>query len=350
VRLGDTAPQVNTLTKHQTFGEESVTRAICSPFCYSAGRQIFTRFRLTSSAGRGLRDRMCEAITSDVGATLILFAASIFVFILFVASYSQRGTWLALCSMSTTMVLGCLFISTVHDHSQVHMRFAWVASELPQLPDWQFAGDVASAFEHLAIFRRCKIGQQGCNAAASAASLPMKDVVKQAAAAETKPAWRLTADDRDYLIRTIAFEASGESATAKIAVAYVILNRKKSGRWGDNIKAVVTQPGQFEPWETKRTEIEGLSPDDPRYKSAAVVADAVLSGQTPDPTAGATHFLNPTIVRERRGGELPSWAHGQGLPIGNHTFYLPEEGDTSPRQAEMTIVDPRFMPTPRGDH
>jgi spore germination cell wall hydrolase CwlJ-like protein len=350
VRVGDIAPQVNTLTKHQTFGEESVTRAICSPFCYSAGRQIFTRFRLTGSAGRGLRDRMCEAITSDVGATLILFAASIFVFILFVASYSQRGTWLALCSMSTTMVLGCLFISTVHDHSQVHMRFAWVASELPQLPDWQFAGDVASAFEHLAIFRRCKIGQQGCNAAASAASLRMKDVVKQPAAAETKPAWRLTDDDRDYLIRTIAFEASGESATAKIAVAYVILNRKKSGRWGDNIKAVVTQPGQFEPWETKRTEIEGLSPDDPRYKSAAVVADAVLSGQTPDPTAGATHFLNPTIVRERRGGELPSWAHGEGLPIGNHTFYLPEEGDTSPRQAEMTIVDPRFMPTTRGDH
>ena len=169
---------------------------------------------------------MCEAITSDVGATLILFAASIFVFILFVASYSQRGTWLALCSMSTTMVLGCLFISTVHDHSQVHMRFAWVASELPQLPDWQFAGDVASAFEHLAIFRRCKIGQQGCNAAASAASLPMKDVVKQPAAAETKPAWRLTDDDRDYLIKTIAFEASGEPAMAKIAVAYVVLSSK----------------------------------------------------------------------------------------------------------------------------
>ena len=33
---------------------------------------------------------------------------------------------------------------------------------------------------------------------------------------------------------------SGEPAMAKIAVAYVVLNRKKSGRWGDNIKAVVT--------------------------------------------------------------------------------------------------------------
>jgi spore germination cell wall hydrolase CwlJ-like protein len=104
-------------------------------------------------------------------------------------------------------------------------------------------------------------------------------------------------------------------------VAYVVLNRKKSGRWGDNIKAVVTSPGQFEPWMTRRTAIEGLSPDDPRYQGAAIIADAVLTGQTPDPTAGATHFLNPVIVRVRRGGSLPSWASGKGQPIGRHVFY-----------------------------
>ena len=111
-------------------------------------------------------------------------------------------------------------------------------------------------------------------------------------------AWRQAVDERDYLIRTIAFEASGETEIGKVAVAYVVLNRKKSGRWGDNIKAVVTHPDQFEPWMTRRKEIEELSLNDPRYQSAAIIADAVLSGQTPDPTAGATHFLNPTIVRE----------------------------------------------------
>jgi hypothetical protein len=52
--------------------------------------------------------------------------------------------------------------------------------------------------------------------------------------------------------------------------------------------------------------------------------DAVLNGATPDPTAGATHFLNPEIVRGRRGGSLPAWARGEGQPIGNHTFYSPE--------------------------
>ncbi len=135
-----------------------------------------------------------------------------------------------------------------------------------------------------------------------------------------------SAEDRDYLIKTIAFEAGEEPDEGKAAVAHVVLNRTKSGRWGDTIKEVVTRPWQFEPWMTRRKEIGRLSSDDARYKDAARIADAVLSGQIPDPTAGATHFLNPTIVRERRGGSLPSWAQGEGQPIGRHTFYAPNGG------------------------
>ena len=130
--------------------------------------------------------------------------------------------------------------------------------------------------------------------------------------------------ERDYLIKTIAFEAPHESAKGKAAVAYVVLNRKKSRRWADNVKDVVTQPWQFEPWMTRRKEMESLSPDDPRYKAAARIADAVFSGDIPDPTAGATHFLNPVVVRKRRGGSLPSWTAGGGYAIGRHTFYSPD--------------------------
>ena len=158
---------------------------------------------------------------------------------------------------------------------------------------------------------------------------------------------RQRVDERDYLIRTIAFEASDETEVGKVAVAYVVLNRKKSGRWGDNIKAVVTSPGQFEPWMTRRREIEALSLNDPRYQSAAIIADAVLGGQTPDPTAGATHFLNPTIVWERRGGSLPLWASGDGLPIGRHTFYSPDGVATAPKALSLgAMVDPAFRFTP----
>jgi spore germination cell wall hydrolase CwlJ-like protein len=134
------------------------------------------------------------------------------------------------------------------------------------------------------------------------------------------------AEDRDYMIRTIAFEAAGEPEEGKIAVAHVILNRIKSGGWGESIKDVVTSPWQFEPWMTKRDEMEKLSANNPIYRDAAQIADAVLIGKMPDPTAGATYFLNPTVVRERRGGSLPSWAQGEGQPIGSHTFYRPDEG------------------------
>jgi len=151
-----------------------------------------------------------------------------------------------------------------------------------------------------------------------------------------KPAFAdYDSEERDYLIRTMVFEASGEPAEGKAAVAHVILNRKKLGKWGDNIKEVVTRPWQFEPWMTRRSEIENLSTDDPRYRKAARIADDVLSGQEPDPTAGATHFLSPTIVRQRRGGSLPRWARGDGQPIGRHTFYSPEASHAVPLQAVL---------------
>jgi spore germination cell wall hydrolase CwlJ-like protein len=144
--------------------------------------------------------------------------------------------------------------------------------------------------------------------------------------------------DRDLLIRTMVFEASGEPEEGKAAVAFVILNRERSGRWGDDIEEVVRDPWQFEPWMTQRSEMEKLSRSDPRYESAASIADAVLSGQMSDPTAGATHFLNPVVVRQRRGGSLPTWARGDGKPIGRHTFYSPSEGDAEPKQPSMSAL------------
>jgi hypothetical protein len=145
-------------------------------------------------------------------------------------------------------------------------------------------------------------------------------------------------EERDYLIRTMVFEASGETRVGMAAVAHVILNRTRNGKWGDSIKDVVTQPWQFEPWMTRRKEIMKLSPDDPRYLDAAQIADAVLAGEMPDPTAGATHFLNPVIVRQRRGGSLPKWARGEGHPIGRHTFYLPQEVAPVPARITATLA------------
>ena len=76
--------------------------------------------------------------------------------------------------------------------------------------------------------------------------------------------------------------------------------------------------------DDEAAEIENLSKDDPRYRKADRIVD-VLSGQEPDPTAGATHFLNPTIVRKRRGGSLPPWAKGDGQAMAGIRSIRPME-------------------------
>src|SRR6185437_846633 len=87
---------------------------------------------------------------------------------------------------------------------------------------------------------------------------------------------------------------------------------------------------------TRREEMKKLSLDDPRYRNAAQIADAVLTGQMPDPTAGATYFLNPAVVRQRRGGSLPSWAHGEGQSL---------EGIPSMRLiAVCRWIEPHYQP------
>jgi len=158
---------------------------------------------------------------------------------------------------------------------------------------------------------------------------------------------RASIDDeqRDYMIRTIAFEATGETEIGMAAVAHVILNRMRAGRWGDNIKEVVLKPWQFEPWMTRRSEMERMSPEDVRYQNAARIADAVLAGDMPDPTAGATHFLNPVIVKKRRGGTLPKWARGEGLPFGRHTFYAPETELLPPAQVFADFASAEVLPS-----
>ncbi len=131
--------------------------------------------------------------------------------------------------------------------------------------------------------------------------------------------------DRQYLLRTVLGEAARQPEQGQAAVAHVILNRLKGGNYGNDIRSVVTAPSQFEPWGSAegRQRMMNYGQDDPAYQSAAQIVDGVLSGQIPDPTGGADHFLNEQIVRERRGGSLPSWAEQKwntAQVIGDHTF------------------------------
>jgi len=132
----------------------------------------------------------------------------------------------------------------------------------------------------------------------------------------------LTPADRDYSIRTMLGEAADQPDNGKAAVAHVIMNRARDGGFGGTSPAdVVLAPDQFEPWQTRRRELLGYSPDSPDYRKAGQIFDDVVGGKIPDPTGGAIHFLNEDIVRQRRGGLLPDWAKGASTRIGGHTFY-----------------------------
>jgi len=120
---------------------------------------------------------------------LSLFAAGIVLFILLIASYSGRGTWIALGSMAMSMALlfGCLFLATNHDRSRVQASLAWAESKLPLVLDRQTAEQLAALIERIQAPSPCGDGQPGCGPEAAAAPRRAEPEPMQAAA--TAPGW-----------------------------------------------------------------------------------------------------------------------------------------------------------------
>lgn len=113
----------------------------------------------------------------------------------------------------------------------------------------------------------------------------------------------------------VAGEAGGEPTEGQLAAAAVALNRAKIS--GQPVSAIIAAPGQFDGYNDRTRQLQRGSPE---YQRIAATIAPLLSGEAPDPTGGATHFLNEdTVLAER--GSLPAWARGQpGQKIGRHTF------------------------------
>ena len=139
----------------------------------------------------------------------------------------------------------------------------------------------------------------------------------------------LSARDRDLVIRTVWAEAGRESRLGKVAVAWVIKNRRGHYGW-KTYGRVVTACGtdkktrrlvcQFEPWiwEKTRKRMEKFSKDRQSlaYKSIGKIVDGVMAGQIPDPTGGAFYFENRAITKQRgRPGLCKTF-----IKIGHHNF------------------------------
>lgn len=159
-------------------------------------------------------------------------------------------------------------------------------------------------------------------------------------------------DERDLLIRTLIGEADNQGELGQAAVAHVIRNRLNSGRYGKTIPDVLFAPKQFEPWNTRRSELMAIPTDSPSYIRAANVVDAVNSGKMEDPTGGATHFANVGTVQARGNTAGMRWINqglnnGTAVKIGAHTFMSPDSQPgsrpTKEASAQPMIGMPQIM-------
>ncbi len=129
-------------------------------------------------------------------------------------------------------------------------------------------------------------------------------------------------DDLQALASTIAQEAGGEPFEGKLGVGYVIVTR--ATRAGRSILDTVLAPAQFSAWNTDaptRLRLDTTPPEvwAESYKAACAAAFGLL----PDPTHGATHYLNEAATRAGRPHrDLPSWFDEAKVTVrlGRHTF------------------------------
>lgn len=128
----------------------------------------------------------------------------------------------------------------------------------------------------------------------------------------------MTTWDDGVAIRTLYGEARGESVEGRKAVAHVILNRQKTGRWGKTLAQVCLKKAQFSCWlqtDPNWKVITSLSDYDTIMIEMAAALNAAR--QEPDPTNGATHYYAVSMPT------APAWTLGAKFEcqIGHHKFY-----------------------------
>lgn len=133
-----------------------------------------------------------------------------------------------------------------------------------------------------------------------------------------KPPAKALSRDEDLAIRTIIGEAKGEGEKGWEGVADVIRNRSKKS--GKGFADVVLAPNQFEPWSSRRKELESYDLNSPEFQRVTQTVLPVLRGEKRGPAGDATHFYGPKS-QAALGRKPPSWDNGKGIDIGNHRFF-----------------------------
>lgn len=125
--------------------------------------------------------------------------------------------------------------------------------------------------------------------------------------------------DEQIALRTLWGEARGEPEEGQRAVAHVLLNRMKDGRWGKSLATVCLSRLQFSCWnasDPNRELMAALQDEGAELAKLKPVLEAARK-EPNDPTNGATHYFAISMIQP------PKWAIGATFcgQIGRHKFY-----------------------------
>ncbi|MBR0670389.1 cell wall hydrolase [Neoroseomonas soli] len=133
----------------------------------------------------------------------------------------------------------------------------------------------------------------------------------------------------EILALTLWGEAADRPVRAIEALAALVMNRARraaeSGgpaHWGSGVAGVCRAPFQFPCWNRnhpRHTALREVTPGDAALAICRRIAARALTGALPDPTGGATHVHDATV--------LPGWALGRpaAAEIGGFCFYRAED-------------------------
>lgn len=117
--------------------------------------------------------------------------------------------------------------------------------------------------------------------------------------------------EEECLAGAVYFEAKGEPLDGQLAVAQVIMNRARSGRFPSSVCGVVFQPSQFSFVRGNRFPPIARSS---HYWQQAVAIAKIASNDMWDSTAGSALYFHARRVS-------PGWRLSRIATIGNHVFY-----------------------------
>lgn len=117
--------------------------------------------------------------------------------------------------------------------------------------------------------------------------------------------------DMKCLAGAVYFESKGESLEGQLAVARVIINRAKSGRFADSLCGVVYQPSQFS--FVRGNGIPPVRAESRSWRQAVAIAQIAANDSWDSRAEGALFFHARRVS--------PGWGKARLASIDNHIFY-----------------------------